>query len=1222
MRKGYFQAIIALMMLVSVSLHSQDYKNLTRNDFAKHPYWVEMMQNEAVNFYDVKKAFNIYWENREITKGSGWKPFKRWEYMMSSRILPDGSRPANDHDWNEYFKYIEKFPDQKSSNGNWVNLGPFSVPSGKGYKGLGRINSISFHPTDPQTIFIGAPAGGLWVSHNGGSDWTSETDVLPTLGVSSIISDFTNPDIMYIGTGDRDAGDAAGLGVMKSIDGGLTWQMFNNGMGSRIVGRLLMHPQDNNIIFAATNGGIYKTINGGNSWESKKNGDFKDIVFKPNNPAIVFATSSGKFYRSEDSGESWTQITSGVPNGERAVIGVSPANPNVVYFLNTAASAFLGLYRSNDAGLTFQEQSTTPNIMSWGCAGGDGGQAWYDLDIAVNPNDENMIFAGGVNCFKSVDGGITWQISSHWWGDCGVPSVHADLHVLEYNPVDGKLYAGNDGGIYWTENSGTNWNEITNGLAISQVYKLGQSATVKDKVINGYQDNGTSTFMGASNWINNLGGDGMECAVDYQDAKYSYGTLYYGDIFRMSNNTGGFKVAGVNSFGIDESGGWVTPFILHETNPTTMFVGFKNVWRGKNIQSNNPSWVKISYNLGNVNSVDMRVLEQSPANVNILYAAREDKKLFRTDNCNAQSSTWTDISANLPENASINDLEAHPLNENIVFLAQGSNLYKSINKGLSWNEITGNLPNSSITSIAYYKNSNEGIYVSSDLGIFYKDAFLNDWILFDNGFPVSARVTEVEIFYDTLNPQNDAIRASTYGRGLWGSDMYHSTPIANFTDDKTTVPISCPIYFRNQSSGVPTSCLWTFQGGTPATSSALDFVEVVYENPGVFDVTLTVSNEFGSDTKFFDNMITVSDQLLPSVSFSADQKVVCTNTTVHFTDLSQFCPTAWHWTFYPDDVIFVDGTSAESQNPRVVFPESTSYSVSLTVSNINGDATLTSENYILSGGYHLPFYEGFETGGFSSKNWTLENPDGLKTWELATPIFSPEGEKTAFLNFHDYYKYGERDRLVSPPINFEGETDAVLTFKYAYSQRFNQKDSLIIYISNNCGENWTRIYWNGPDGNGIFETAPPTSAYFDPANSADWCGEGYGADCVTLPISLISANSKLMFESFNKYGNNLYLDEIAISTLTKISNLKKQNTEVNIFPNPSDGIFSLRFNQTSSNVEVVITDIQGKILATQNIQHCSINQTVLFDIRKFEKGTYLIRVKGDKISFNELFLKN
>jgi PKD repeat protein len=792
---------------------------------------------------------------------------------------------------------------------------------------------------------------------------------------------------------------------------------------------------------------------------------------------------------------------------------------------------------------------------------------------------------------------------------------------LEYNPVDGKLYAGNDGGIYWTANNGTNWNEITNGLAIGQVYKLGQSETVKDKVINGYQDNGTSTFTGGTNWINNLGGDGMECAVDHQDAKYSYGTLYYGDIFRMTNNVGGFKIAGINTFGIDEDGGWVTPFILHETNATTMFVGFKNVWRGKNIRTNNPTWVKISANLGGVNSVNMRVLEQSPVNVNILYAARDDKKLFRTEQCNSQSTSWTDLSANLPENTSINDLEAHPYDENIVYLAQGTNLYKSTDKGLSWEEISGNLPNSNITSIAYYKNSQEGLYVSTDIGIFYKDAFLSEWILFGNAFPASSRVTEVEIYYDTLNPQNDAIRASTYGRGLWSSDMHHSTPTANFLADNTTVPINCPVTFTDHSPGVPTSWQWTFEGGNPATSNLPGPIEVIYENPGVFDVTLTISNDMGSDTKYYDDMIISSDQLVPEVSFSVEKRVVCTGAALQFTDQSLFCPNSWQWSFIPDDVVYLEGTTPDSQNPVVMFPGNSNYSVSLTVYNSNGSATLTEENYILSGGYQLPFTESFETNSFITKYWTIQNTDGLKTWEIATPIFAPDGEKAALINFHDYYKYGERDQLISPAINFEGESDAILTFKYAYAQRFNQKDSLIVYLSDDCGENWTRIYANGPDGSGIFETALPTASYFDPVNSSDWCGEGYGAECVTLPITLNSANSRLMFEGFNKYGNNLYLDEITISTTTKIPGILKNNEAIEIFPNPSSGNFAVIFNQPSLNLKVMIKNVQGKTLLTRSLSACSNNHSEFFDISTFPDGPYIIQVFTDDFMTNDIIIK-
>ncbi|NCC73852.1 MAG: hypothetical protein EOM06_10690 [Sphingobacteriia bacterium] len=462
---------------------AQGYESLTTEDFANHPYWIEMMADESINFYDVQQAFELYWQNRKITKGSGWKPYKRWEYLMSSRIFADGTRFPADLNWREYFAYKQSHPKSDRYAGNWQNLGPYQIPGSKGYNGLGRLNAIGFHPTDPTTMYVGAPSGGLWVTHDNGLSWYSETDILPTLGVSAIVVDFVNPDVILIGSGDRDAGDAPGMGVMRSTDGGMTWELSNEGMGNKVVGRLIMHPQDNQIILAATNGGIYKSTDNGQIWVSKQIGDFKEIVFKPDNPEIVYASANGRFYRSTDSGESFQMITSGLPSGARGVIGVSPANPEMVYFLLTISDAFLGLYRSVDAGLNFIEQSDSPNIMSWGCEGGDGGQAWYDLDIAVDPQNENVIFAGGVNCFKSSDGGVTWEISSHWWGDCGVPSVHADLHILEYNPHDGRLFAGNDGGIYWTADQGSTWVEISDGLAISQAYKIGQSATVSDLVI-------------------------------------------------------------------------------------------------------------------------------------------------------------------------------------------------------------------------------------------------------------------------------------------------------------------------------------------------------------------------------------------------------------------------------------------------------------------------------------------------------------------------------------------------------------------------------------------------------------------------------------------------------------------------------------------------------------------------------------------------------------------
>ena len=232
--------LVAAILIISIAAFTQS--NTKYNaDYASHPYWIEMMQDHSVNFYEVQKAFNAYWENREITKGCGWKPYKRWEWWQARHIYPDGTRHEPDLIYKEYTKYLTSHPGAEKSNGNWTNLGPIDVPS-KGYAGLGRINAIAFHPTNPDIVFIGAPAGGCWKFNAATSEWMSTTDVLPTLGVSSIVVNWNNPDNILIGTGDRDAGDAAGMGVFRSMDGGLTWEQWNTGMGNTTVGRLLQHP--------------------------------------------------------------------------------------------------------------------------------------------------------------------------------------------------------------------------------------------------------------------------------------------------------------------------------------------------------------------------------------------------------------------------------------------------------------------------------------------------------------------------------------------------------------------------------------------------------------------------------------------------------------------------------------------------------------------------------------------------------------------------------------------------------------------------------------------------------------------------------------------------------------------------------------------------------------------------------------------------------------------
>ncbi|MBN2745896.1 MAG: choice-of-anchor J domain-containing protein, partial [Bacteroidales bacterium] len=843
-----------IFSIIGIWGFSQSNQNLTSSDTANYPYWQEMMQDRSINFYQTQRAFNLYWENRTPAKGTGYKVFKRWENFWINRINPDGTFPSPDRDVVEYQQFNSN-PSKglmTSSGGSWTELGPVALPyNGTGQpNGLGRVNAIAFHPTNANIIYVGAPSGGLWKTSNGGSTWASLTDGLPSLGVSSIIIDPTNTNTIYLGTGDRDGGDAPGIGVYKSIDGGVNWSVANSGMGNRTVNQMIMHPSNNSLILAATSGGVYKTVNAGVSWTLVSTAsNFKDIVFKPGDPTTVYGAVNNYFYKSTNTGDSWTNITSGLPTSGRFVIGVSAANANYVYVVVGNSSGFVGAYRSTNSGTSFTTMSTSPNILGYEADGsGSASQAFYDLCIAVDPTNINTIYVGGINIWKSTNGGTSWTINAHWVGT-NAPNIHADQHWLGFSPVNGRLYNGNDGGVYYTTNGGSSWIDNSSGLAIAQVYRIGQSALSKNQVINGYQDNGTAIYKNGS-WSTEIGGDGMECIVDYTDTNYLYGALYYGDIRRSTNGGTYFYAIADNGLnGINESGAWVTPYTLNSSNANIMYIGYKNVWRSTNVKTSSTSsivWTKIS-TFGT--STNLSDIESSPADANILYVSR-GSQLFRTDNANATTPTWATLSAS----NTISDIKAHPTNSNIVYITAGTNIYKSTNKGSSWTSIKGNLPTVSMNTLIIDKNANEGIYVGTDVGVFYKDATMTNWVSFSTGLPPAAEITELEIHYAT-NAQNSVIRAATYGRGLWSSDLYSNPaipPVADFNASLTTPCLGQYITFNDLSTNSPTTWQWTFSPSTityaTGSSATSQHPVVKFNAAGNYTVTLYASNAYGNDT--------------------------------------------------------------------------------------------------------------------------------------------------------------------------------------------------------------------------------------------------------------------------------------------------------------------------------------------------------------------------------------
>ncbi|MBN3036639.1 MAG: hypothetical protein JW861_13715, partial [Bacteroidales bacterium] len=309
-------------------------------------YWLDKMSDPNVNYHRLVAEFDQYWAGKTPDKNSGYKLFKRWQHANFPYVKPDGYLLPPDHDIAEYNKFLLQNPGE-GITGTWDLVGPTIFPQqyySNQCPGLGRVSALAFHPTNPDILFAGAPVGGLWKTVDGGDNWFNlNTDGIHTMGVSSIAVDFTNPNIIYFGSGDRDGSESLGLGVFKSVDGGLSWTQKNSGMGNKTVSKLLMFPDDHNSLLAAASDGVYLTGDGGNNWTKVRpsSKSVKELVFKPGDPQYIYAAREGDIYRSTDRGLTWI-LTKHTP-AHRIVLAVTPANPEKLYALATLDSKFYRL---------------------------------------------------------------------------------------------------------------------------------------------------------------------------------------------------------------------------------------------------------------------------------------------------------------------------------------------------------------------------------------------------------------------------------------------------------------------------------------------------------------------------------------------------------------------------------------------------------------------------------------------------------------------------------------------------------------------------------------------------------------------------------------------------------------------------------------------------------------------------------------------------------------
>ena len=767
MKKLY---ILPLILFIACSANSQPWlKNLPANK-SKSEY----------TFFDYQQAFESYFaihpvereqeegEGEEMETGDGWMQFKRWEYTMRSLIdKTTGEFPKKTAQQvrDEYYQ-THSHP-RSGIAADWSSLGPdFSYG---GYAGIGRLNCVAFHPTDLNTYWVGAAAGGLWVTHNVGATWTCLTDDNGVLGVSDIIipTDFDSSHTIYIATGDREIWDNRSIGVLKSIDGGTTWNptgLIYTIYDGAMVNRLLIDPDNVNVLLAATTNGVYKTEDGGDTWEHQLTStEYIDMEYKPGDFNVLSgSTKYGQIYYSDNGGNTW-MLPFNDPDARRIELAVSPNQPNFVYALAAADDAGLhGIFKSEDYGQTYTQifYRDTANLLTWAVDGSEGGgQGWYDLSLAVNPTNANTLLLGGVNTWRSIDGGVSWTIVSHWAGE-QVNAVHADKHSLRYR-YNGDVFECNDGGIYFSRSNGTSWADKSNGIVISQMYRLGVSQTQKGDIITGLQDNGTKSLSG-SDWQDVIGGDGMECWIDYTDANVQYGTLYYGALNRTDDHWD--NAVDITPYDAGD-GAWITPYAIDPVDPNIIYGGFYEVWQ---TIDKGASWHPVSA-LGSTSLIQN--LEVAPSDHQVLYISDYNTIQRSVDT----GSTWKNIRFNLPTD--LGYVESIAIKHDDPFTLwvslSGFNspgVYQYSSSDSTWINISAGLPPIPVYSVVenWQSQTELQLFAGTELGIYLKKGS-DDWVPYANGLP-NVRISELEMYYSSL-PGESRLRAATYGRGLWESPV-------------------------------------------------------------------------------------------------------------------------------------------------------------------------------------------------------------------------------------------------------------------------------------------------------------------------------------------------------------------------------------------------------------------------------------------------------------------
>ncbi|MCA9759047.1 MAG: glycosyl hydrolase [Candidatus Eisenbacteria bacterium] len=654
------------------------------------------------------------------------------------------------------------FPaDGPSSNGErgadtWSSVGPINIG--------GRLTAVGVHPSSPNRFYAGIAAGGVFRSDDAGASWEPIFDDTAVLSVGAIALGPTDPDEVWVGTGEANAsGDSfAGDGVYRSTDGGDTWE--HRGLEeSEHIGRIVVDPTDPSRLYVAVLGslwlpgpdrGVYRSTNAGLDWEQvlfvSDSTSVVDLAIDPSDPSRIYAAAwerlrgpsrrkvgglTSGVYRTTDGGDSWTELTSGLPGGSnvgRIGLSVAASSPNIVYAIYADDPGyFMGLYRSTNSGTSWTQ------VNDAGLGDVFASYGWYFGNVQVSPTDPNDVYAYGYDLYRTTNAGGSW--SQRWAG------AHVDHHDfwIDPNNASRQILVG-DGGVYLSSNDGGTWSHVET-LPITQFYAGTVDPQNVNRIYAGAQDNGTNrTTTGSDDdWIELFGGDGFYPLVDPTNSshiwvEYQYGNLYY------SSNDGGSWNGATGGIPGSERRNWSTPHVHAPSAPYTRYFGTYRLWRS----STNTSWTSISPDL--TDGTDdanhtITTIAVARSNSSRIYVGTSDGRVWTTGNGGAN---WTRIDTGLPVRW-VTRVAVDPDDDQTAYVALSGyrwgettpHLFRTTDAGASWTAIDGAglggpLPDAPVNAIAIDPEDGRRLFVGLDVGVYVSNDTGSTWAPFGAGLPV------------------------------------------------------------------------------------------------------------------------------------------------------------------------------------------------------------------------------------------------------------------------------------------------------------------------------------------------------------------------------------------------------------------------------------------------------------------------------------------------------